>query len=107
MSQRTYRQRKADQAVEWARIRGEILAAWARGEAVTEMKIRPGTGRAVGPFIPVTTLQNYVRQVYADLDVKNAPAAVAEGYRRGFLPCSCLEPMRRSDVRRHAQSDVP
>lgn len=81
-SGRTYRQRKAAEKEGWAKIRRDILAAWADGQAVTEMKIRPGDKwRAAGEYLAVPTLQNYVQHIYGELGVKNAPAAVMEGIR--------------------------
>lgn len=72
---------------EWPRIRQEILSAWSRGEAVTEMKIRTDHKNAIGPYLSVPTLQKYVQRIYKELDVRNATAAIAEGIRRGYLPC--------------------
>lgn len=67
----------------WALYRNAILCAWADGQAVTEMRIQMPNGR----YLAVTTLQNYVQEIYAELGVKNAPAAVAEGIRLGYLTC--------------------
>lgn len=98
----------ADEVLNYARIRTAILEGWARGEAITEMKIPAGLRKnAAGEYLAPTTLYAYARRIYRDLDVNTAAAAVAEGIRRGFLPCPCNEPMRASDVRRHAQKGAP
>lgn len=67
----------------WAEYRDAILCAWADGQAVVEMQIQQPNGR----FLSVNTVQNYVQEIYAELGVKTAPAAVAEGIRLGYLAC--------------------
>lgn len=99
---RTLRQRRADEALEWARVREEMLTAWARGESLSEMKIQTRTRHAWGTHLSVRTLQANAQRIYKELDVKSPAAAVAEAYRRGFLACPCSGPVRASDVRRYA-----
>jgi hypothetical protein len=96
----------------WALYRRWILLAWSRGEAVTEMKIPTSNPYARGKFLAVSTLQNYVRELYAEMDVRNAPEAVARGIQLGYIPCCESDCHGRrtgdhatgaSDVLRHAQ----
>lgn len=78
----------------WAEYRRWILLAWMRGEAVTEMKIPSRSPHAKGQFLAVTTLQNYVQELYAEMDVRNAPEAVARGIALGYVPC-CADDCHR------------
>lgn len=91
----------------WAQYRRWILLAWSRGEAVTEMKIPNLHPLRQGKFLAVATIQNYVQNLYADMDVRNAPEAVARGIQLGYIPCCESDCHRRvedaSDVREHAQ----
>lgn len=71
----------------WAQYRRWILLAWMRGEAVTEMRIPNLQPLRRSKFLSVPTIQNYVREIYAELDVRNAPEAVAIAISLGYVPC--------------------
>ena len=84
---------------QWAQYRRWILLAWMRGEAITEMKIPTSNPHAHGRFLAVPTLQKYVRDLYEEMDVRNAPEAVARGIALGYVPCCEDDCHRRSLIR--------
>lgn len=102
MTDRTLRQRRADEALHYAKVREQILENWAKGHSLTEMQILGMDHRVLAPV----SLYRYAQRIYQDLDVSNQAAAVAEAYRRGYLPCPCSGPVRASDVARHRQGSA-
>jgi DNA-binding CsgD family transcriptional regulator len=98
-----------EREITWAQIRETILQSWADGLTNPEIALRLASTHpnAWGKTVAVSTVYKYAQKIYRDLDVQTQASAVAEAYRRGYLPCPCNEPMRRSDVLRYAQNTPP